>query len=374
MSRDFGPDRIWQAKALGHIFQSHLRRLRQMLLQPLEVVPLRDRRGDQEEEILVQRHDRHFGDDAALVVGEIAKADAAGLRHDAGDQRRQPVARAFALQPEAREAGQVENAGGIAHGQAFLADALLPRAVAPEGLRRFFRNVVAGLGVPGGALPAIIGVELRAERRDPVVDRRQLLVAAGRPGMARKMDRIFVAIDFHALGDAVVRVGGKGGEAARIAGPHVPFGLALRHPFGQHLAGAAGLGDAEGEDAGLEGVGHAGHRADQRIAVGRIGDRAVDDLAQAGGAEDRHARDGVVEIMLQPVEIVGEKLERKIVRHRIVVGRPMGAAVALVGAEIHAVLFLPQVVGGIDVAQQRQLAACSFDQAASSGISSNRMY
>ena len=71
-----------------------------------------------------------------LVVGEIAEADAAGLRHDAGDQRRQPVARASALQAEAREAGQVEDAGGVAHGEAFLADALLPRAVAAEGLRR----------------------------------------------------------------------------------------------------------------------------------------------------------------------------------------------------------------------------------------------
>ena len=41
----------------------------------------------------------------------------------------QPVARARTLEAEAREAGQVENAGGIAHGQAFLAHALLPRAV-----------------------------------------------------------------------------------------------------------------------------------------------------------------------------------------------------------------------------------------------------
>ena len=86
-------------------------------------------------------------------------------------------------------------------------------------------------------------------------------------------------------------------------------------------------------------------------------------------------RDGVVEIVFQPLQIVGEKLEGKIVRHRIVVADPVSAAVALVGAEIHAVLFLPQIVGGVDVAQQRQLAGrASFDQAASSGISSNSMY
>ena len=146
-------------------------------------------------------------------------------------------------------------------------------------------------------------------------------------------------------------------------------------PFGQHLAGAAGLGDAEGEDAGLEGVGHAGHRPDQRVAVGRIGDRPVDDLGQAGRAEDRHARDGVVEIVFQPLEIVGEKLEGEIVRHRIVVADPVRAAIALIGAEVHAVLFLPQIVGAC---RRRAAAAAScrasFDQAASSGISSNNMY
>ena len=132
------------------------------------------------------------------------------------------------------------------------------------------------------------------------------------------------------------------------------------HPFGQHLAGAAGLGDAEGEDAGLEGVRHAGHRANQRIAVGRVGDRPVDHLGQSGLAQHRHAANGVVEIVLQPLQIVGEELEGEIVRHRIVVADPMRAAIALVGAEVHAVLFLPQVVGGVDVAQQRQLPAMLF--------------
>jgi hypothetical protein len=56
----------------------------------------------------------------------------------------------------------------------------------------------------------------------------------------REMHAVFVAIDLHALGDAIVLVG-EVGEAARVAGPHVPLGLALGHPFGQHLAGAAAL-------------------------------------------------------------------------------------------------------------------------------------
>ena len=94
-----------------------------------------------------------------------------------------------------------------------------------------------------------------------------------------KMHGIFVAVDFHALGDAIVRVGAKLVKR-RGSQDHMSHSVcALRHPFGQHLAGAAGLADAEGEDAGLEGIRHAGHRPDQRVAVRRIGDRPVDHLA-----------------------------------------------------------------------------------------------
>ena len=115
--------------------------------------------------------------------------------------------------------------------------------------------------------------------------------------------------------------------------------------------------NAEGEDAGLEGVRHAGHRPDQRVAVRRVRDRPVDDLRKAGGAQDRHAGDGVGKIVLQPVEIIGEELEGEILRHRIVMRRPMRAAIALIGAKIHASLFLAQVIGRVDVAQQRQFFA-----------------
>src|SRR3989338_5236454 len=63
-------------------------------------------------------------------------------------------------------------------------------------------------------------------------------------------------------------------KAARIAGPHVPFGRPLGDPFRQHLARTPRLTDAKGEHASLERVGNPRHRADQRVAVGRIGDRA----------------------------------------------------------------------------------------------------
>ena len=123
------------------------------------------------------------------------------------------------------------------------------------------------------------------------------------------MDRIFVSIDLHALGHAIAGVGGESREAARIAGPHVPFRLAFRDPFGQHFSCTTRLRDTESEHTCLESIGHAWHGSDQWIAIRRVGDRAVDDLRQAGGAENWNPPYRIIEIPFQPVEVVREKLE-----------------------------------------------------------------
>ena len=68
------------------------------------------------------------------------------------------------------------------------------------------------------------------------------------------------------------------GIAARIAGPHTTFCLPLGDLFGQHFSGGAALRDAKSKDADFKRVGHAGHQANKRHSVGRIGDRAVDDF------------------------------------------------------------------------------------------------
>jgi hypothetical protein len=134
------------------------------------------------------------------------------------------------------------------------------------------------------------------------------------------------------------------------------------------------LRDAEGEDAGLIGVRHPRHRSDERVAVGRVGDRAVDDLGQPRLAQHRHAGHGVGDVGLQPVEVVWVKLEAEVLRQGVVGRRPMRAGVTLVGAEVEAVLFLPQVVGHVHVAQERQLVARASDQARTSGTSSKTRY
>ncbi len=113
------------------------------------------------------------------------------------------------------------------------------------------------------------------------MDGRQFLVRGGGPAVPWEMHGVFVAVDFHTFGDAVVVVGVIG-VTTRIASPHVPFGCPIDDPFSQHFASAAALGNTEGEDAVFKGVFHAGHGADQGQTVGRIGDRAVDDAADAG--------------------------------------------------------------------------------------------
>ena len=110
----------------------------------------------------------------------------------------------------------VENARGIAHRQALLAHRFEPGAFARPRLCRFLAHIIAGTRIPVGPLPAIVDAELAAQSFDPVMYRRELLVAARRPGMVREMDRVFVAIDLHALGHGVVRIA-KRGEAARVA-------------------------------------------------------------------------------------------------------------------------------------------------------------
>ena len=171
-----------------------------------------------------------------------------------------------------------------------------------------------------------------------------------------KLHRVFVAIDLLALGQTIGLILIPG-EAARITGPHVPLGRPFGHPFRQNLARAPRLTDAKGEGASLIGIRHPRHRPNQGVAVGRIRDRPVDHLGQPRRAQQRHPRHGIGDIPLQPLQIVGEQLEREIRRKGVVCRHPMRPAVPLIGPQIEPVLLLPQVIRRIHIAQQRQLLA-----------------
>ena len=82
------------------------------------------------------------------------------------------------------------------------------------------------------------------------------------------------------------------------------------------------------------------HRADQRIAVGREGEGAVDDLADAGLAELGEMLERRLQARRDAVEIVGQQVLAEIPRR---LALAPGLARLLVGADQHAAAFLAHV-------------------------------
>ena len=171
--------------------------------------------------------------------------------------------------------------------------------------------------------------------------------------MPREMHTVFMAVHFHALGHAVLLV-----RVIRIAPgitrPHIPFGLTLGDPFGQNFTRTAALCNTKGEHAGLKRIGNARHRADQGHAVGRIGDRSINHLVDACGAQQRHPRHRIFNVPFKPLQIVGVKLKAEIFGQRVGWVYPMRFAVAFVRTKVQPMLFLPQIIAAIDIAQQGQ--------------------
>ena len=125
----------------------------------------------------------------------------------------------------------------------------------------------------------------------------------------------------------------------------------MRHPLGNHLARTTGLRDAEGERTTVEEPRESGCRADQRIAVRRIGNRAVDHRLDAHGGEDWYALAGGLDVFLESSGVIIEQLVGELIRNAL---QPMRPRLPLVGPEYQAVPLLAQVVADVRVAHQRQ--------------------
>ena len=173
--------------------------------------------------------------------------------------------------------------------------------------------------------------------------------------MVREVHGIFVTVGFQRLLQGIVVIG-VAGVAARSDGPHVPLGFAMHDPFGQDLARPAPLGDPEGKAVPLKRVFDAGHGPEQWQSVGRVWDRSVDVAPHTGCAKGRHPLHCVFDVEFQPLQIVGIQLEAEVFRHWVVGRDPMGLTVAFIGAEVQAVLVLPQVVADINIADNGQFA------------------
>ena len=143
-----------------------------------------------------------------------------------------------------------------------------------------------------------------------------------------------------------------GAEAARIDAEHVDRRLALDDPLGELPAGAAGGGDAEAVALVEPEIPQAPGRADDRAAVGRVGDGAVIDLLDPDLAEGGNAGDRRLDMRRETVEILLEQLVLA------VLGRPVeiaGGRALLVGAEEQAAVLLAHVPGRVELAEDAHL-------------------
>ena len=103
--------------------------------------------------------------------------------------------------------------------------------------------------------------------------------------------------------------------------------------FDERQADAAALAEAGHDAAGDPVVLQAPHRPDQRVAVRREGEGAVDDLLDAGALERREMLEADLEARRDALEVVRQQLVAEIPGRLAL--RP-GHAGALVGAEQHA--------------------------------------
>ena len=161
------------------------------------------------------------------------------------------------------------------------------------------------------------------------------------------MDDEDVSVGFLVLPDQVVP-GGVIPEAARFDAEHVDGGFALDDPFGQLPARAARGRNAETVPFGQPEVFEVPGRADDRVAVGRIGDGAVVNRLDSHLGECRHPRHGGLDVGHQAVDVF---LEQFVLGRRIRAVNVAARRVLLVGTEDKAAVFLAQVPGSVRFAQ-----------------------
>ena len=171
--------------------------------------------------------------------------------------------------------------------------------------------------------------------------------------LARPVDLVVGAIGFDRPGLEVAALGVQRAEAAGVERPQVHAGIAVQDPVGHGFAGAAGSGDAGGEAAGEEQVVELRRRPEDRLAVGRDGDRSVDHRLDADVVEHRQPQCGGDREQLEALEIGGEQLAAEFERRQAApaaLGALLPAADgegAGVGLEIEVVVGIAQRGEGI---------------------------
>ena len=302
-----------------------------------------------------QAGDGQLALDAALRRQRVGEADAPQVGHGVGGEVIQHCGRVGADQVELREGGGVEDPDPLAHGPA-----LLGHRVEPAGAAE--RDHVLW-GQPGcsrepfGPLPA---VDLREHRSLAVQAPVQGCGAVGAPGRPFQAGQRCLVAVLVVLGSLRAAVGDHIGtvdvaQPAGVVGPNADAGGAVHHPAGQLPAQARPVGDPYLHAGHLPEVGQP-RRAQQGLAVGRVGDRAADHLLDSQRLEHRHPLEGPGQPQAHPVEVgVEQRVLQRPVRPVGVVPDRLGAGL-FVDADQARLLLLAQVPRHVVVAHDRQLA------------------
>jgi len=248
------------------------------------------------------------------------------------------------------ERREIDDAHALAHEAAFIAHMreIVGAAKAPLILARNSRRCK-----PVRPLPSVALSPHGTQALELVVYRTRLRRSRGGPLLVGKMDGKDAAVGFfvflHNVAFACV-----GAEAARIHRQHVNPGLARRDPFSELPAGAARGRDAEAVAFIDPHIRHAPRGPDQRAAVGRIGNGAVDDVLDAAVLEGRHPPDGSFDVRQQPIKVRLKEAPAEPVWHAI--GKARWSA-GLVRSQNPSQALLAQIVGLVGLAQHRKLPA-----------------
>ena len=321
------------------------------LVQEVLVIGVPRSGGDEVVVVLGLAHDSVFGTGRASACKGVGQVDAPHARQLV---RREPVEEGGGARP-----GQAMLCKGRGIDQASagtdrfgLCLGILPPAAAPErpgvvieAVGRIERAVVIR------ALPSVHLPELRAQRLLAVVCGRCPQRTTRLAFLVGVMKHVDVGIAFLVLLHRVFG-GHPRAVALGIKAGHVDLGLAFDHQLGKVVASAARRRDPERKAFRQPHVSQARSRTEERVAVGRVADRAVIIVLQPDLFRGRDSVDEGHVFFFDPLQIEREEVGAEAVGATVF--EPRGG-VFLVRAKDPAAAFLAHVPLRIRVAQDRML-------------------
>ena len=345
----FRPSDRQADQRLVEAVDAHRTVLRQMLFEPAHVIFLGGRRTPDHEFFVASFCNREIADQPAELVEHRGQHDAPLLRHAVGHQPVEEVFRTSARHFVLGEVGDLGDADALAHRAYLVADML-------EIIGAVERDDILGLGAVGREPQRRLqppGIAHHSVLRDHrVVERRGLRGSRGWQFLVGEADREAARIVLPHLGVGVAQRG-PFAPAGDIHAPHVEARIAVDHPVGQRQPDAAALAEAGHDAAGDPEIGEALHRANQRVAVRREGEGAVDDLLDAGLLDAGEMPEADLQRRRDAVEVWRQQLVAEIPRR---VDRRPRLAGLLISAEQDAVALLAGVDLTLEVEHADHLA------------------